>query len=131
MSIVIRSARRRFLARIASAAALTLMGTPLCASVIHHAARNVRRSFFHPDDAASLGRRWLQNEPAPADVASLLHQLIADTPQWRIALRSPSAVRVLAAERTALDFTQGATVELDGWVLSRTEIRLCALAALA
>lgn len=122
--------RRRFLERIGCMAVTALCTGPLHADVTRALARNVHRSFTHPADAAALGRRWLQTESARADVASLLQQLLDDTPLWRAALRSPGAIRELAAERTALDFSKGATIELDGWVLSRTEIRLCAIAAL-
>jgi hypothetical protein len=35
-------------------------------------------------------------------------------------------LRVLLVRRSMQDFAEGRTVELDGWILARTEARLCA-----
>jgi hypothetical protein len=39
------------------------------------------------------------------------------------------AIRRFIAERIQLDFLYGDIVCIDGWILSNTEVRLCALAA--
>jgi hypothetical protein len=44
---------------------------------------------------------------------------------------SPRRLRELLSSAVAEDFRDLRTLELQGWVLARTEARLCALAALA
>jgi hypothetical protein len=85
------------------------------------------RGFFrHPDSAAAIGRGYLCLCPEEADLHGLLARLLPDAepPLAREDLR-----RALAA-RQAADFGSGRTLLLDGWVLSLTEARLCAAAAL-
>jgi hypothetical protein len=65
----------------------------------------------------ALGRAYLRRYP---DEAS----------QGRLAGLVPSDP-VLRARRVRADFAAGRVVSLDGWVLSRTECRYCALHALA
>jgi hypothetical protein len=66
----------------------------------------------------AIGRAYLELEPREADADRLLELILGDAP----------ASRVL--ERVRLDFTEGRTVRLHGFILSRMEARLCALAAL-
>lgn len=129
MIAVIRSARRRFLARIAILAVTALYAEPQRADNRHALARNVRRSFPHPYDAVALGRRWLDTRSVPPDLTSLVRELFADNPAWEYALTRPAAVRRLSAVMNQADFDSGRVVELDGWILARTEVRLCAIAA--
>lgn len=72
--------------------------------------------------AARIGRARLAAAPDEGDLDRVLRLL--DVPE------DVDAARTLEARRRA-DFRDGRTVRVEGWVLSRTEARLCVLAALA
>ena len=77
-------------------------------------------------DAARVGERYLQLHSAEADLDTLA-QLLLD--------RIPNAGRDdLPRELSRAvqeDFARGDLMNLDGWLLSRTEVRLCAVVHLA
>lgn len=76
-------------------------------------------------DAAEVGRRYLAQHRAEAD-----REVLVDLVGERL---DPSAGRLpeqIAASIRA-DFRDGGVVFVDGWLLSHTEARLCALAHLA
>lgn len=123
--------RRRFFTRIAFFTATVLFGRPLRADMTRTLARNVRDSFRYPRDAAVVGSQWLQTGSAGTDIASILQLLVSDRSAWQTALQSPSEIRKLAKLTIQSDFLHGLTVDLEGWILSLTEVRLCALAALS
>lgn len=102
-------------------------------------------AFEHSAPAVRLGRVLRQRDSARAIGAaylrSLPHPMTADALADAIALGLPGGHGVLAtahdaelhallAERSSVDFSEGRTVWLRGWLLSETEARLCALAAL-
>jgi hypothetical protein len=64
----------------------------------------------------AVGRRYLAMHPNEAD-ASLLAQ----------SLERPARIAVRARD----DFASGDIVVIDGWLVGRSEARLCALASLA
>lgn len=68
--------------------------------------------------AREVGLACLQANPRSADRERLLASLAGFSPATLI-------------ERQQSDFALGETVTVRGWVLSQTEARLCALAALA
>jgi hypothetical protein len=72
-----------------------------------------------------IGRRYLGTVPAERDVAILRSQLgVFATPADVLA-------KVAALEQAVRsDFERGEVVALDGWILSRTELRAAALFAL-
>lgn len=85
-----------------------------------------------PQSAAAVGRRYLAGHPQEADRAWLAAQLDAD-------LRCQDCDPLQADERRLraglsrqirADFARRRVVRVEGWVLSVTEARLCALAAL-
>jgi hypothetical protein len=87
---------------------------------------------FHRDSACVVGREYLRATPGEA-TPSVLASLIAERlPAERQALESAreAELRRLLGASVVTDFEKGRTVELDGWVLSETEARLCALALL-
>lgn len=89
------------------------------------------RCLSDPQSAAVLGARYLARMPEEAD-RELLARLIAGARRraLRLARADTRRLRALLARQQRADFACGRTVCLDGWVLSRTEARLCALAAL-
>jgi hypothetical protein len=89
----------------------------------------VRREMWRdPRAVRAIGRRYLAIARDEADRARL-----SDLVFGRADLADDSFAalqRHIATER-ARDFAADDTVILDGWILSRTEARLCALSALA
>jgi hypothetical protein len=80
----------------------------------------------HPDSAARLGRLYLDGTPREADAARLV-TLIGAAP---VSVTTDEALRASLDERIRNDFINGNTVAVDGWLLSITEARLCALVSL-
>ena len=74
----------------------------------------------------AVGTRYLEDVPEEADQAFLLEQLPAL--EGTVPERPGPMLGVLAPQAVA-DHTAGDLVELDGWVLSRTEARAAALYA--
>lgn len=81
----------------------------------------------HPDGARNIGARYLSLVPAEGDERHLVNLLAKGAP----GLMARDEARALLQNAVREDFDQGRTVELNGWVISRTEARLCALASLA
>jgi hypothetical protein len=104
--------RRSFLA--ASFVALAL-GAPLRAGA--ETAHGLR-------DAAEIGQAVLRAGAVEADERALRRELGFGTAE-------PLALDRSFRDAIRRDFAAGETVHVEGWVLSRTEARLCALAALS
>jgi len=84
--------------------------------------------FGSPSSARAIGRRYLTIRPEEASAAILVEAIVRDHP---CAGTTERQLRDLMRRAIRDDFACGDTVTLDGWVLSVTEARLCALAALA
>jgi hypothetical protein len=80
------------------------------------------------ESAAAVGREYLRAAPHDRVRARLVAEL--DTV---IGSGSPSdaEIRRRVSARIREDYAAGDTVRVRGWILSRTEARLCALAALS
>ena len=87
--------------------------------------------FSHHESACAVGREYLRLLPASEASAERLLHLLRRADGTPFSVASPAVVRVLIREAQRSDFTEGRTVMVDGWILSRTEASLCALAALA
>lgn len=89
--------------------------------------------FSHPASAAVVGWEYLRVVPREADAALLIDLISSRSPSRRRAIDNPDATRrlELLLLRQQEDFERGRTVTVHGWILSETEGRLCALAALA
>jgi len=86
----------------------------------------------HPDSAALLGRLYLDRNPQEANAARLV-TLIGATrgPALPAVTEAPDeSLRSGLEERIRNDFINSDTVTVDGWLLSITEARLCALVSL-
>ena len=96
-----------------------------------HLARRLVGLFDAPESAAYVGRRYLREVPQEASVRRLVAALVVEPDgAGRLEALGPSALRAELADRIRADFIAGRTVRLDGWMLSATETRLMALAAL-
>jgi hypothetical protein len=82
--------------------------------------------------AYRLGAAYLVVAPEEADRARLALHIAGGAARARaLARRDTPDLRRWLRGRQRRDFAAGRTVEVAGWVLSRTEARLCALVALA
>lgn len=95
-------------------------------------AERLVRAFSCPESAAELGRAYLATAPRERSPAVLVDSIAANLPAGHMVLRTgdDKQLKSLLARRLKEDFTAGNTVTVDGWIISKTEARLCALAAL-
>jgi len=77
-------------------------------------------------EALLVGRRYLQLQSAEANL-----DVLADLLLERLQSASLSDLQHDFSLAVQEDFGRDDVVHLDGWILSRTEVRLCALAYLA
>jgi hypothetical protein len=86
----------------------------------------------HVDGARTVGREYLRQVPAEASPGVLAARVAERLPGGlaTVDTASDGLLRELLLSAVAEDFRDLRTMELDGWVLARTEARLCALAAL-
>ncbi|MGH3452501.1 MAG: hypothetical protein ACRDQW_17730, partial [Haloechinothrix sp.] len=84
------------------------------------------------ESARLVGREYLRVVPAEASTRVLAARVAERLPGGFRALDTAKDDRLheLVLRATLEDFRGLRTVELHGWVLARTEARLCALAAL-
>jgi hypothetical protein len=132
-----RITRRRLLAG-ACAAAVPVALAPLrpWRAIVEVAApppgaARLARLLAARDSARRLGRQAAAALPAaraPEHAAAVLASLAGGSRPG--AQLDDDEMRRLVAERVRADFDEEQTVQVCGWVLSRTEARLCALAAL-
>ena len=83
------------------------------------------------DSAAVLGRAYLEGASEEAAADRLVALILPGRREGDLAGAEDSRLRALVGERHRSDFANGRTVVLRGWILSCTEARLYALAALA
>jgi hypothetical protein len=86
----------------------------------------------HEESARAVGREYLRAVPAEASLRVLTTRVVERLPGGfrTLAAASDRRLRVLLLRATVEDFRDLRTVEVQGWVLARTEARLCALAEL-
>jgi hypothetical protein len=81
----------------------------------------------HSESARAIGHAYLALAPEEASATCLLRRIHRSLADRRAGARD---LRELVARRIAQDFAEDRIVELQGWILARTEARLCALKAL-
>ena len=93
-------------------------------------ARRLQSVFLRAHSARTLGKAYLRLAPEEADPFLLVNSICeTDRDLRRILLQGDDRrLRVAVQNCSRRDFANGQTVILDGWMLSRTEVRLCALA---
>jgi len=120
--------RRDFLKSVCSALAIALPATTSAASVstLQRLAQPSLLAFLgNTDDIRTLGVRYLSQFAEESTPEQLVKAIFA---QGRLTDRVPALV--LSERLSALiseDFAHGHTLQLNGWILSRTEARQCAL----
>jgi hypothetical protein len=129
--------RRGFVIGFASLAAALLVNLPIRAGALLQAEpdalRRLAATFHHPGSAAAIGRTYLRQYPGEAEAQRLASEITSDLDclGCRVPSADEASLRAAVRERVRRDFAEGVVVSVDGWVLSRTEARLCAIAALA
>jgi hypothetical protein len=90
-------------------------------------------SFFtHKESAAIMGFEYLRYRPGEANIRLLVDLICACRPERHaeLAQAETKKCRELLARQQRQDFEHNRVVKVHGWILSETEARLCALAAL-
>jgi hypothetical protein len=128
---------RRAVLRAGAASALLAAVVPGHAATARAAgpagvvAERLRTLLKRPASAARLGAAYLSLTPQEADEAVLVARLASRWPGGVPALAAASDAELAGCVASACraDFAEGDTVILDGWILSRAELRLSALHA--
>ena len=119
--------RRRFLLAAATLAVGLAVGGKR--SWDHLAGARLGRILGEREAARAIGRAWLATNPQEGKRRRLIRELLADL-GFGARFAGSDELRRRVAERVRFDYGAGHVAQVEGWVLSRTELRLCALAAL-
>jgi len=89
--------------------------------------------FVHEDSAKMVGLEYLRSAPLERDVCLLVDLICSFRFDRRTRLLQADAekFREILLHQKQQDFECDRTVNVRGWILSQTEVRLCALTALA
>lgn len=130
--------RRRFLVGVLGFGATTaFIGTrpwrALVRTVDGTLAERFAALFTRRESAGAVGHAYLAHAPEEASLSELVDAIVARLPGGRAAVlgADQAELRRLVAARIDEDFAQERVVEVAGWLLSSTEARLYAVAALA
>jgi hypothetical protein len=81
--------------------------------------------------ARAIGLRYLADNPGERHGGALADGLFGETRAAPAGDREMSALRRQLAARSRADFASGDTIIVDGWIVARTEARLCALTVMS
>ena len=87
--------------------------------------RQLGALFSNVDDAKQIGERYLTLNPHEADLGVLLDGAGITS------VDSIKAMKHSISERRKQDFLRGDTIVLDGWILARSEVYVCAILAIS
>ena len=124
--------RRRFIELVPALLVVAPVVREIAALTGPPAAHGLAEVFGHAREAArAIGLRYLSQTPEDHDRDALAERILASVSNEAIDALPLATLRSKFQQRFASDFDRGETVLIDGWVLSRTEVRLCALLALS
>lgn len=85
----------------------------------------------HRDSAQVVGREYLRGTTEERTARALVDAIASGLPGGPDTVRAASRLELqrLIYDRVQQDFEDDLTVDLCGWIVSRTEARLCALVA--
>lgn len=88
--------------------------------------------FINKESASVIGREYLRRVPNEANATLLVDLISSSSAERRLELTKADTkkLRELLLLQQRQDFEDGRIVKVQGWILSETEVRLCALAAL-
>jgi hypothetical protein len=106
-------------------------GWPFIASGRPVTAKRLIGLLTDPHSAAALGASYLHAVPKEASARVLTSLLVHSLSRHNVSpeLLSDEQLRECVRGASTNDFDQERIFELEGWILARTEARLCALAA--
>jgi hypothetical protein len=130
--------RREFLAYAVAASAALLVPAQLPAGERLRQAQaallasRLSALLAHQASARVIGQEYARLHPEEADIARLVAAIVEQVPGGALALlvAPERELRAQLDRATRADFAAERVVKLRGWLLSATEARLCALAAL-
>jgi hypothetical protein len=107
---------------------LTKLGAP---SAVDPLALSLAHFYIHNKSAKIVGLEYLRCVPREANVRLLVDLICSSRKERRVELAKASKQkrRKMLLLQQRQDFEQGRIVMVQGWILSETEARLCALAA--
>jgi hypothetical protein len=125
--------RRRFISLVGSSiAALTshpvwgaLAGRPPIPTL----SARLEAALPNAASARALGNAYLAGHPEEADAAALARRVTALLAPYARQTATDRELSDTLARLRASDFRRGDIVDLDGWMLSRSEVTVCALVA--
>ena len=88
---------------------------------------NAAELFSSLEAARRLGTAYLARRPSERGERQLVELLEASSPAWREVWDGSGDVSKIARDESRRDYADGRVVLIDGWFLSLTEARLCAL----
>jgi hypothetical protein len=93
--------------------------------------RRLRRLSHLPSIRSDVGSAYLARYPAEAGSETLTRLILSHLSQRGCAgsISDDRSLCRAVADCLRDDFAEGYTVSVDGWILSRTEARLCALSS--
>jgi hypothetical protein len=86
--------------------------------------------FDNLESARKIGREYLKIAPAEADINTLVVHIIdmIDDKNQYFLNANTAEIKHLLRNKSSYDFHNERVVSIQGWLLSKTEARLCALA---
>lgn len=126
--MTVRKDRRRILGIIAATGGAALVSSLPSLGRRLLLSESLLAVLSDPAGARDIGRAYLQQVPSEANGRQLVSLIAERYPRGMAAQVHVDEVREYLSNLAREDFAHGRTVELNGWVLSRTEARLCALA---
>lgn len=130
-----RVTRRGFLAVLGAGAATLVLRSAPSALVAHQRRTDAERLvslLTHVESARAVGKAYLRAFPGEGSVAGLVDGIASGVPDGRAGLRraSDDGLRGALSASIRADFAREDSVTVRGWILSKTEARLYALAVL-
>lgn len=113
---------------------LLLCGKTACSRPSGHCVVNAILGIFsNPASAANIGQIYLEKTPYERDITYLTDKIFAgwDKNKRHFALSEQATLKEMLTTQCKRDFQTAEVYSIDGWVLSRTELRLFAVAYLA
>jgi len=89
--------------------------------------------FNHSESMKFIGKKYIEQVPVENKASILLAPILfggSDTRFQNTVLLNQKEIKSFIRSRVKEDFISGQTVSIRGWVLAKTEARLCALAFL-
>jgi hypothetical protein len=127
MSAAFDAGRRRVLLAAVALATSVAAGPRAIGLVLERlaaadaAAQALRELVPHRESAARLGRAYLRTATDEASATRLASLVLGRTAV------APGGEAARVASNIRADFSAGRVVTVEGWIVSRTEARLCAL----